>query len=187
MPRSTGPKIRLKTSAEVRSSTYNPREFRGQGWAGNISSRGEANWGWWVLAFVALDLVVVATLIGLWDFPAEGPLPSTGTMKQLIPLNPTMTAPLRLNAGNGPYNYYVIVSDAATGKVVQEVFVRRAETANVRVAPGRYRLEYVYGEKWEGNAWLFGSRTRRVKFPDPIQFKHEGGRGLGMSIDLEPL
>lgn len=134
-----------------------------------------------------LDIVVVAILLGAWSTPDAKPLPPTGTIKQPIQFNLAKTAPFRLNAGKGPYNYYVRLTDAATGTVVQEFFVRKAESASVRVALGRYHLEYAYGEQWEGDVRLFGSRTRKVKFPDPIPFRHEGGRALGMSVNLEPL
>ncbi len=63
-------------------------------------------------------------------------------------------------------HYLIKVVDWETGKVVQTLFVRSGEKAEVKLPIGQYKLRFAAGETWYGDQKVFGRSTRYGEFTE---------------------
>jgi hypothetical protein len=72
-------------------------------------------------------------------------------------------------------HYLMKVVEWETGKVVQTLFVRSGEKAEVKLPIGQYKLRFAAGETWYGDQKRFGRSTRYGEFAEkmdtqPVKF-----------------
>ena len=116
---------------------------------------------------------------------AAVPLPATGKIRSLWRANSrTVLPPLEVVTAVGSPNYYLKLINWDTHAPVLVFFVRSGEKTEVEVPVGNYELRYAAGEKWYGEEYLFGPRTAYRKTEDPFQFRVEGDKVSGFTVEL---
>jgi len=63
-------------------------------------------------------------------------------------------------------------------------FVRSGEKTTIEVPVGNYELRYAAGERWYGEEYLFGPGTAHRKAEDAFQFRADGERVSGFTVEL---
>jgi hypothetical protein len=112
-------------------------------------------------------------------------LPATGRIRALWRSNPEiLLASLKVVTATGSPNYYVKVVDWETHAASLIFFVRSGETTTVRLPLGVYELRYAAGEKWYGEEYLFGPNTAYAKADESFNFRAEGEKISGFTVEL---
>jgi hypothetical protein len=96
----------------------------------------------------------------------------------------TVLAPLRVVTATASPNYYVKIVDWQTHATRLVFFVRSGQTVTVRVPIGVYELRYAAGEKWYGEEYLFGPETAYRKADEQFDFRAEGEKVSGFTVEL---
>jgi len=113
------------------------------------------------------------------------PMPSTGEIRPRRKKDTgVVLAPLTVATADGSPNYYLKLVDWQTHAIRLVFFVRSGKTARVRVPLGSYELRYAEGAEWYGEEYLFGPGTGYAKAAEPFDFRTEGDRVLGFTVEL---
>ena len=113
------------------------------------------------------------------------PLPATGKIRKLWRVDSrTVLAPLEVVTAVGSPNYYLKLVDWNTHSPLLVFFVRSGEKTTIEVPVGNYELRYAAGERWYGEEYLFGPGTAYRKAEDAFQFRADGERVSGFTVEL---
>ena len=128
----------------------------------------------------------IATPLPLVKPPFNEPVqekPANGYSKNFTNLK--RQAPLTIKTpSEGDYCYYILLKSESTNKSVISLFVYPGKTAEIKVPLGRYTLYYATGTEWYGTKHLFGPDTVYSKADEVLEFKVQGNKILGHTIEL---
>lgn len=101
-----------------------------------------------------------------------------------IVTNTDLVAPLVLKTSTKEYDYFVKLSDAATGKPVIAFYVRGGSVLKTKVPVGVYTLKYISGRNWYGDNCLFGINAYYNKADKIFTFSRKNNKISGYTIEL---
>ena len=117
----------------------------------------------------------------------QQPSPPSGLISTSLPGSRFRSAlglpALRIHAPAGT-NYFLRLSDWATGAPALAVFVQGGDTVNVDIPLGTYRVRMAAGTTWYGEKVRFGSKTAYSQIDQPLAFSVEGDRLIGHALEL---
>ena len=133
----------------------------------------------------AQDWHAIGPDIPICSFQVE--LPATGIMSDSY-ANRSDWPALRVTAGETVDNTYVKVLRPGQGTVAI-LFVRRGDTAMIRLPPGDYQIKYVSGTTWHGEQFQFCQKYA-MEGEQAISLRTEAQRNgirlIGEKIELQP-
>ncbi len=92
-------------------------------------------------------------------------------------------APLQIQTQSGS-DYFVKVSEIASGLDIETVYIRGGETVSIEVPLGTYEIKYASGDTWYGDDNLFGTDTSYSKADELFTFSENGYQINGYTITL---
>jgi hypothetical protein len=109
--------------------------------------------------------------------------PTSGSYKTHT--NKALGAPFKIVSQVGdPNNYYCKLINAQTGITEMEMYVASGFSAEFEVPLGTYRLKFASGTIWYGEKYLFGDSTVCTEAKALFEFKVEGNRYVGNTVEL---
>lgn len=93
-------------------------------------------------------------------------------------------APLKIVTPSGGGNYFIKLVEADSGEPVLTAYIDSGGTLELDVPTGSYRIRYAVGDTWYGPSELFGKDTGRFEADDTFDFRIEGDRVIGHTIEL---
>jgi len=93
-------------------------------------------------------------------------------------------APLSIKVPSLGDHYYVKVVTAYNGRNIKSVFIRSGDKVKIAVPLGVYKIKYAMGINWYGRKYLFGPETKVAIADDDFEFKIEGERVKGYTLEL---
>jgi DnaJ-domain-containing protein 1 len=116
-----------------------------------------------------------------FDKPAK-PLPQNGYLKRFTTEDPI--APLKIQVPEGDTHYYVKIVHANTTTPVATIFIRAGQSVRLKVPLGSYEIKYAMGTTWYGTKYLFGPETTVAKAEKTFDFRIDGDKVNGYTIEL---
>lgn len=111
------------------------------------------------------------------EYCARFPQPVTGVLAVYDPDDRVAPLTIKTSAGGG---YFVKLEESISGKVAMTFFITGGETLRVRVPEGSFVLKYAIGDRWCGEANLFGRNTTTKQAEEIFIF----GEGSGYTVGL---
>jgi len=91
-------------------------------------------------------------------------------------------APLSIKTSDGS-NYYVKLVDL-TGNIVLSFYIVGGQYFKTKVPLGNFELRYASGKVWYGFQHLFGPETVYAKTDSDFEFRSDGNRYIGYTVEL---
>ena len=108
--------------------------------------------------------------------------PTNGKIFQLSQKNEV--APLEVRTPSKGYDFFVKLVDANTRESVKSFYIRGGMKTATEVPLGSYNLKYATGKQWHSQNCLFGTNTMFSKADKVFEFKREGDKVSGYSVEL---
>lgn len=134
--------------------------------------------------FFGLAALLAALLLGVAAAADPSDKPRAGLMwnKSGLPA----VFPLQVKTAPGA-DYVLLLTDDSSGEEVLAAFIVGGRFFRVLVPPGRFRVRFATGVRWQGENAMFGQQgqTRIIEMPEPLTFEVRGLRTkAGHLIDL---
>jgi hypothetical protein len=109
------------------------------------------------------------------EYCARFPQPATGILAVDDPDDRIAPLTIKTSPGGG---YFVKLEESISGNVVMTFFIVGGETLRVRVPEGSFILKYATGDRWCGEANLFGQDTATKQADDIFIFVKSRGYNI---------